>query len=112
MHIGGACSNDVIRSAEPSAGGHGVSPVIAPPGIVVAVDAVLPVVVSVDAAVVLAPAAVVPVDTAVSSSSSLPNTWLTTNAPAMNTTRRIAPRMIRRLRFADACSASWASRRA
>ena len=32
MHIGGACSNSVVRSADPSAGGHGVSPVMLAPG--------------------------------------------------------------------------------
>ena len=31
MHIGGACSKPVVRSAEPSAGGHGVSPVMLAP---------------------------------------------------------------------------------
>ena len=32
MHIGGGFSKVVVRSAEPSAGGHGVSPVIVAPG--------------------------------------------------------------------------------
>src|SRR4029077_1911097 len=54
IHIGGAFSNDVVRSAEPSVGGQGVSPVMVFPAIVVTVEAV-------DAAVVLAPATVVSV---------------------------------------------------
>ncbi len=32
MHIGGACSNAVVRSADPSDGGQGVSPVMLAPG--------------------------------------------------------------------------------
>src|SRR5690349_3127964 len=32
MHIGGACSNDVVRGDDPSALGHGVSPLIDAPG--------------------------------------------------------------------------------
>src|SRR4051794_14754428 len=31
MHVGGAFSKVVVRAAEPSAGGHGVSPVIEAP---------------------------------------------------------------------------------
>ena len=37
MHIGGGCSNGDVALAEPSVGGHGVSPVIVPPGTVVMV---------------------------------------------------------------------------
>lgn len=35
MQVGGAFSNDEARVSEPSTAGHGVSPVIARPGIVV-----------------------------------------------------------------------------
>ena len=120
MHIGGAFANDVVRSAEPSVGGHGVSPVMDFPAIVVTVEAV-------DAAVVLAPATVVSVlpapvvaapDATVVPDDTLellslpPTSRLMPNATAMNATSRIAPRMTVRLRFAADCSASWASRRA
>src|SRR4051812_19856395 len=102
MHIGGGFSNEVVREAEPSAGGHGVSPLIDSPvgsggrstGFFVV------------AAVVVGPV----LDTV----SSLPPGLTRTATPAMRTRARNAPAKARvrvcwRLRAAAiaACRACW-----
>src|SRR3954449_5316489 len=108
MHVGGALANDDVRGDEPSAFGHGVSPVTLAPagtGAALGTPPAAAVVVDPPAVVVVSPGAVVVEDEATDDLSSPPR--LSRKAISRTTAARTAPTMMRRWfrrRFCAPCN--------